>query len=111
MTEHTHHIDFKLRDKINKVPGMISPSLFMNRSSKFSSNSFFWVLADQEESPQEELDFLLFLGECGWIQPQPNINADLWRSTKMGLESILESQQHEPSLLQSVHKLEALPFI
>jgi hypothetical protein len=91
MTEHTHHIDFELRDSIDKVPGMISPSLFVNSSCKCSSNVFFWVLADQEESPQEKLDFLLFFGERGWIQPKPNISADLWRSAKMGLESLSSS--------------------
>jgi hypothetical protein len=110
MTKHTHHIDFKLRDSIDKVPGMISPRLLMNASYKCSSGGFFWVLADQEERPQEKLDFLLFFGERGRIQPKPNISTDLWQSTKMGLESILESQRHGSSLLQSVHELEALLF-
>jgi hypothetical protein len=89
---------------------MISPSLLMNTSSKCSSYSFFWVLTDQEQSPEEKLNFLLFFGERGRIQPKPNISADLWRSTKMGLESLLESQRHGSSLLQSVHELEALLF-
>jgi hypothetical protein len=49
--DNTYHVDFELRNSINKVPGMISPSLLMNASSKCSSNSFFWILPDQEEIP------------------------------------------------------------
>jgi hypothetical protein len=89
---------------------MISPSLLMNTSSKCSSYSFFWVLTDQEQSPEEKLNFLFLFGERRWIQPKPNISADLRQSAKMGLESILESERHHSSLLQSVHELEALLF-
>jgi hypothetical protein len=79
-------------------------------SCKCITDGFFWVLADQEERPQEKLDSLLFFGEHGQIQPKPNISTDLWRSTKMGLESILGRKRHGSSLFQLVHELEALLF-
>jgi hypothetical protein len=98
MTEHTHHIDFELRDSIHKVPHMISQSLLVNTSSQCSSYSFFWVLTDQEQSPEEKLNFLFLFREPRWIQPKPNISADLQQSAKMDLNPSSRARDIIPPL-------------